>query len=117
MDDLNALNRRYEAVAWGILFIWIGIAWLIPGDANGIGWLGIGVILIGLNVVRRLHHIPMNWFSNALGVIALVIGVTKQILDLLGKHIVLPLFPVLFIVIGVLFLVSVFTRREVPAQP
>lgn len=117
MDDLKELNRRYEAVTWGVLFIWIGIAWLIPGDANGIGWLGIGIILIGLNVVRRLHHIPMNWVSNALGVIALIIGATEQILALLGQHIVVPLFPALFIVIGILVLVSVFDKREVTVQP
>lgn len=93
------------------------MVWIIPGDATGIGWLGIGAILIGLNVVRRFHQIPMNWLSNALGVMALIIGITKQILDLLGKHIVLPLFPVLLIVIGLLFLARAFAKREVTAQP
>ena len=117
MDDLKEVNRRYELVAWGVLLVWLGVAWLIPGDANGIGWLGIGVILVGVNLLRRLRGIPLNWLSSALGVIAFIIGAAKQILSLQGQQVELPLLPVLFIVIGVLVLVGTLIKQEATIQP
>ncbi|HLF24784.1 MAG TPA: hypothetical protein VJG32_00490 [Anaerolineae bacterium] len=117
MDAIKVSNRRYESIAWGALFIWIGAVWLIPGDAFGVGWLGIGVILLGLNLARRLRSIPTNWFSITLGVIALILGAAKLLLSTQGTQVELPLFPVLFIVIGVIVLVSVIVNREATVQP
>lgn len=109
--DITALNRRYETVAWGSLFLWIGAVSLVPGEHSGVGWLGIGIILVGLNWARHVHRIPTNWFTITLGVTALTLGMVRLSAALLKLHIELPFFPILLIVIGVILLVRVAARR------
>ncbi|HEY4687822.1 MAG TPA: hypothetical protein VIK33_00810 [Anaerolineae bacterium] len=99
MDDMKVLNHRYELVAWGALSMWIGAITLISGEHSGTGWLGIAIILLGLNVVRYLRKIPMNWFSITLGVMALALGASR----LLDSP--LPFFATSLIVIGVVLLI------------
>ena len=60
MDNTRKLNRRYETIAWGTLLIWVGARDLMPGLPTGTGMLGIGLILLGLNLARRLYDIPIN---------------------------------------------------------
>ncbi len=112
MNDIKALNQRYEAVAWAALFLWIGAVWLVPGEHFGVGWLGIGIIFLGLNWARHLHKIPTNWFSITLGVIALILGAVKLLASLLKLHVELPFFPILLVVIGAILLIRVVIRRE-----
>jgi len=42
MDNVQKLNQRFEALAWGALFIWWGIAELFQSLPDGIGAVGIG---------------------------------------------------------------------------
>ena len=67
VNPLITLNKRYEVIAWGLGFLWIGILGLIPGDQGGIGLLSIGLILLGLNLARAISKIPVNLFSIASG--------------------------------------------------
>ncbi len=69
MGDVRESNRRYELFAWGALFILFGIINLVPGVPAGTGWLGIAIILMGLNLVRYLSKIPISIVSSTLGVI------------------------------------------------
>lgn len=40
------LNRKLDAVGWGLFFIWMGIAFL--ADVGwGVGFLGVGLIILG----------------------------------------------------------------------
>ena len=50
MKDIKSLDKRYETVAWGTGFLWIGILGLIPGDQDAVGVLGIGFVLLSLLV-------------------------------------------------------------------
>jgi hypothetical protein len=70
-DDVRALNKRYELAAWGALFILFGAIELVSGIPAGTGWLGIAIILLGLNLVRYLSKIPTSIVSITLGIIAL----------------------------------------------
>lgn len=118
MNDIKTLNQRYESAAWGALFLWIGAVWLVPGEHSGMGWLGIGIILLGLNLVRYLHKIPTNWFSITLGAIALVLGAAKLLTwQLLRLHVELEFFPIVLVVIGVTLLIRAAATRERTAQP
>ncbi len=107
MDDVRKLNKRYEIAAWGALFILFGAIELVPSVPAGTGWLGIAIILLGLNLVRCLSKIPMSIASITLGVIALVLGASR-LLHLRGP---LPFFETILIVIGVVLLVSSTARR------
>lgn len=111
MQDTRTLNKRYETVAWGAFFILLGTTSLIPGVPSGLGTLGIGVILLGLNLARYLSQIPTSGFTITLGIIALVLGAADLLRALLRLQVDLPLFPLLLIVIGVIWLVRGVVRR------
>ena len=114
MDEIKTLNQRYEIVAWGALFILLGTINLIPGVPSGTGVLGIGIILLGLNLARYLSKIPTNGFTITLGVIAAVLGGALYLLHSLLRiqQFELPFFPVLLVVIGVIFLVRSATGMK-----
>jgi flagellar biosynthesis protein FliQ len=114
MDEIKTLNQRYEIVAWGALFILLGTINLIPGAPSGTGVLGIGIILLGLNLARYLSKIPANGFTITLGVIAAVLGGALYLLHALLRiqQFELPFFPVLLVVIGVIFLVRSATGMK-----
>ena len=61
-------------MAWGAIFLLVGVLSLIPGDQNALFVLGTGLILLGLNLARYLSQIPTNGFRFALGSVAAVLG-------------------------------------------
>lgn len=105
MDNKRTLNRRYETIAWGAFFILLGLTSLFRVLPDGSGTVGIGIILLGLNLARYLSGIPTSGFTITLGVIALVLVVADILRALRMLPIDLPFFPVLLIVIGVIWLI------------
>ena len=106
MKSLKSLNRRYKAITWGTGFVWIGVLSLIPGNQNSIGLLGIGLILLGLNLARSFNKIPINWFTTVLGILASILSIVMLLLPVLDLPIFeLDLFSLLLIVIGLYFLI------------
>jgi len=106
MNEIKSLNKRYEAIAWGIGLLSIGILDLIPGNQSAIGLLIIGGILLGLNLVRYLSKIPANGFSIILAILSAALGVVALIRQMLGyPGFDLDLFAVLLIVIGLYILI------------
>jgi hypothetical protein len=106
MDKRKILDKRFEAIALGTGFVWIGILSLIPGNQNSIGVLGIGLILLGLNLARSLSQIPTNVFTIVLGSLASVLGLAALLRPVLNfPRIELDFFPLLLIVIGLYFLI------------
>ncbi len=118
MDNWKALDRRYQAIAWGAGFVWTGTLSLInlnlmPGEQNGIGVLGIGLILLGLNLARFLSQIPTNGFTTVLGILASVLGLAALLRPVLNiPRFDLDFFPLLLIVIGLYFLIPGPKRAE-----
>ncbi|MBI4789067.1 MAG: hypothetical protein HY782_18705 [Chloroflexi bacterium] len=105
MEDTRILNKRYETVAWGAFFILLGVTGLIPGVPEGTGTLGVGIILLGLNLARYLSHIRTSGFTITLGMIAILFGIADVLRAVLGLRVELPFFPILLITIGVIWLV------------
>lgn len=91
-----ALNLRLESIAWGLFLVMIGILWLYPeGRFPEDTWLiGVGIILVGLNAVRRFYSIHMSGFTLLLGLLAFLAGIDEY----LGVEI--PILAVLLIIIG-----------------
>ena len=48
----SKLHRKFDAVGCALFFIWIGIA-ILANVGWGIGLIGIGVIIIGLLLVKE----------------------------------------------------------------
>lgn len=78
-SEKAALNKRLEGVAWGLFLIMLGGFALVPDDTipKGVWSIGVGVIMLGLNVARYFYKIRMSGFTTFLGVISLVSGVLE----------------------------------------
>jgi uncharacterized membrane protein len=74
--DKAALNKRLETIGWGLFLVMLGGFILVPGDQFPKGWwsIGVGVIMLGLNVARYFMHIRMSGFTTFLGILAIISG-------------------------------------------
>ena len=106
--DKYALNKRIEAVGWGLFLIMIGGIALIPDNQvpNGLWLIGVGLIMIGVNGVRYLNQIKMSSFSLVLGIVALIAGLS----DFVGID--LPMFPILLILVGASILFRMLVEKD-----
>ncbi len=114
MNNVQTLNRKFEMIAWGLFFIWWGIAdsdfGLLKALPHGLGWLGIGLILLGLNAARTLNGIPSRSFTTILGILAFVLGGLQLARLVLRPPFELPIFAILLIVFGVIVLAETMRR-------
>jgi len=105
MDNTRKLNSNLESVAWGAFFIWWGITELFGSLPAGAGAIGIGVILIALNVARAASGLPASRFTTALGILAVALGGLELMASVLRLPFEVPVFAILLIALGVIFLV------------
>lgn len=72
-----SLSERIEAIGWGLLLLMTGGILLVPGNVTILFhiWLvGIGLTLLGANLVRYLNGLKMRGFNTVLGVAAVAAG-------------------------------------------
>ena len=104
MNTTQEINRNFDAIGWGALFIWWGISVLVTSLPVGTVAIGTGVILIGVNVARKLSGVLISRFSTTIGLLAFVWGVLELAVPLLHLPFELPVFAILLIVLGVIML-------------
>jgi len=96
-------NKTLDSLAWGLFIILIGVGWYVGAayemDTGAYIALGVGLILIGLNLARSQLGIKISKFSLFVGLVALAIGVA----GILGYA--LDLFLTVIILIG-LFIIG-----------
>jgi hypothetical protein len=114
MNNAQTLNRNFEAIAWGALFVWWGITELVPSLPDGTGALGIGLILIGVNIARWFNGIPISGFSTTVGILALVWGGLELFGALLSLPFEIPIFAILLIVLGAIILAPALIGKRNP---
>ena len=100
--------KTIEVVGWGFFFIWVGVA-LMTDIGWGVGLLGVGVITLGAQAVRKFVGLSIEGFWVVVGVGWCVWG----ILELGAIRIPGGPFPVLFIVVGIVLIMSTFWRKRV----
>jgi len=105
MEDTRKSTFDLEAIAWGAFFILWGITELLPSLPKGTGTVGIGVILIGINLARSWKGQPTSGFTTTLGVLALLLGGLELARPYLHLSFELPIFAILLIVLGAIMLV------------
>ena len=91
-------TRKFDAAGWALFFIWVGIAWLAEVSI-AVGLLGVAVITLGMQGVRKISGVPVEGFWVLVGLGFAVAG-SWQWFDV-GK----PLAPIVLIAIGVALLV------------
>lgn len=115
MDNTRTLNRKYETIAWGLLSILWGFTILFDFLPFGIGVLGTGMILLGVNAVRSLKGLPTKGDNTVLGILALVWGGLELARPILRQLFAYAdwdwaIFAILLIVLGAILLVRVQYR-------
>ncbi len=105
--EKSALDKRIEAIGWGLFLIMIGGIWLIPDEqVPQSTWLiGAGLIMLGINGVRRRNGIKMSGFTIILGILALFAGLG-------GLFGVKPIVAILLILIGASIILKPLIKKK-----
>jgi len=108
MTEKSPNNKTLDALAWGLFIVLIGVGWYVGAaynmDTGPYIALGVGLILVCLNLARRQMGIKISKFSLFVGLVALAIGVA----GIFGYA--LDLFLTVIILIG-LFIVGEAVER------
>jgi len=107
---MNTTARALTTVAWGLFFILVGGAWFYGEtykvDVGAIIAIGVGLILVGLNLARSSIGVKMSKFSLGIGILALLLGVARYF----GMK--LDILPLIIILIGLFIIAEAFARRK-----
>jgi hypothetical protein len=102
---LRETDRRLSTLGWALFFIWIGLTFLLKLNVS-VALLGLGVITLGVQLLRKAFRLPFESFWLVVGLLLLLGGlwiVVKPTVALL---------PLLLIVAGLLLLVSVIRGKK-----
>jgi len=106
--DKAALNKRLESVFWGLFLIMLGGWGLIPEEIipKGAWSIGVGFLLLGLNLMRYLNAIRMSGFTTILGILSLLGGIGDMLgwADLNGA--------VLLIILGAYLILKPWVEKQ-----
>ena len=98
-------NPELGTIAWGALFILWGITEMFTSLPEGTGAVGIGLILIGLNLARSWQGQPTSGFTTTFGILALLLGGLQLARPYLHLSFELPIFAILLLALGAMVLV------------
>ena len=76
MGDRHATAKKLDAVVWGLLLLWIGIA-LLSNLSWGIGLLGIGALILFEQVARKYAGVNFETFWVIVGVVFSFGGISE----------------------------------------
>lgn len=112
MENTYKSNPDFGTIAWGAIFILWGITQMIPSLPDGTGAVGIGIILIVLNLARSWAGQPTSGFTTTLGILALLLGGLELARPLLHISFELPIFAILLVALGVILLGNALKGRN-----
>ena len=100
------LTKRLETLGWALFLIMTGGLFLIPSHLVPPGtWLiGVGLIMLGLNVYGYSKGLKVNNFTILLGVLALGFGLSS----FFGVN--FPIIPLLLVFLGANIIYSVYKK-------
>jgi hypothetical protein len=104
--EIERYNQRLDRIGWSLAAILTGSVLLWQGPF-GVWLIGVAVILLGMNLIRLIQHVPMSNFTLVLGVTTLIMGGGFA----LGVN--LFLIPLLLIVGGLVALFKAFSHGQV----
>ena len=104
----KAALDKINGIGFVLFILMIGGLLLLPkGMLPETTWLiGIGLIMIGGNVARRLNGIKLCQCTAVLGILLLIAG----ILGLFG--VTFPVFPILLVIIGVSIVLGIIKKKK-----
>jgi hypothetical protein len=110
METTSKSTINLETIAWGAFFILWGITSIFTTLPDGIGAIGLGLIMIGLNVARSLSGQSISGFTTTVGILALVLGGLEVARPYLHLSFELPIFAILLLALGLMVLVNAMKK-------
>jgi len=114
MNENSITNKVLDTLAWGVFVVLLGAGWITSTyyhmDTGIYIALGVGVILIALNLARKAARIAISKFSLFIGMLALALS---------GAGIVgfaMPFIPTLIVLVG-LFIVAEAIQKTINKKP
>lgn len=104
MENTRKSNIDFSTIAWGAFFILWGITEMFKFLPDGTGAIGIGLILVGLNLARSWKGQSTSGFTTTFGVLALLLGIMQLARPFLHLSFDLPVFAILLLALGVILL-------------
>ena len=104
--------KRLDAFAWGLFFIWVGVAFL-ANVGWGFGILGVGVIALGTQMARKYLALPIERFWVVMGIVFSAWG-GFQLLDIQLRDWSIPggATPIVFIAVGIVLVTFALLRKR-----
>ena len=84
MNAKKALNHNLSVFGWGTLFIWWSVVVTVHPITLGMGAMGTGLIMLGLNAIRLMNQIKPVGSSTVFGITFLAWGALDQARIMLG---------------------------------
>ncbi|MFO7767974.1 MAG: hypothetical protein R6W82_03325 [bacterium] len=111
----RALDERLDLLNWGLVLVVIALILLIPGRHHLWYYLvPVGLVFIGMSVVRKLIPTRRDTAGLILGLVAVLLGV----LDLVGVDLqFFPLMPLLFAIVGIGLMAVAFVTNRIRRDP
>jgi hypothetical protein len=106
MDTTIELDQTVSKIGDNALLIWWGIVMIVHPLTIGMGAIGTGLILLGVNTARLLKGIPTKRVMVVIGVIAIVWGTLDTVFNLRFE----ASFALMLIVIGTVSLMASLAR-------
>jgi hypothetical protein len=104
----HELGERIKKAGWALFLIMIGVLWILPESSFPDGsWLvGSGILILGVQLVRRLAGLAVSGGMLVFGGLVLGLGLG----DVYGLNI--PIFSSLLILLGLFMLFEIIFRRQ-----
>ena len=99
------LAHRLGTMGWALFFLWVGIA-LLSDLSYGVGLLGVGIITLGMQMLRVAFQMKLEGFWVVVG--SLFVGGGLGELVKPGA----PLLPFILLIAGLLLLLSIARGRR-----
>jgi hypothetical protein len=106
-SEESTVEKRVDAVGWALFFIWTGVAFLAH-ISWGVGLIGVGAIMMGIQLARKYYHLGLQGFPVVIGSILILAGIK----EIVGVQ--FSLLPFLCIAAGLALLLSLMKsgRKE-----
>ncbi len=98
------MEKKLAAIGWGAFFAWLGLV-LLMKVGSGIVLLGIGVITLGMQGVRKYYNLDLERFWLVCGAIFLAGGIWEL------AQLDLPFVPIVLVLLGAVLIGSAFRKK------
>ncbi|MBT4332640.1 MAG: hypothetical protein HOD64_05115 [Candidatus Cloacimonetes bacterium] len=100
--------EKLEKIGWGLFLVMLGAIWLFPDSVvpEGTFMFGIGIILLGINLMKYSKGFRVNGFTIFLGIVALLAGLSS----LLGRPV--DIFPLILILWGISIIFGIGRKKR-----